>query len=225
MLQGLQATVTTSNGDKFQGIFAGVNREQNRSHVMLKMTRNVTVPQNQAANRLSDVASPFLGNAPDHAMSFDFQDVVDVNVPNVTSIPANPQKTKKGKLHQALNQLLIIVASLSVIAVQPPPNSKPIPISLDIRRSAKSLFNAGSRNLAILPTSRLRVPVAQVDGISLLLMSACSAQSQPGTKTYTPPELTVLLHPTIAKLLKHFVSRAKSSLAMFQTPTCARSVD
>ncbi|KAI5300349.1 hypothetical protein KEM56_002527, partial [Ascosphaera pollenicola] len=92
---GLQATVITSRGDKFQGIFTGVNREQNRSCFMLKMTRNVTAPSNQASNRLSDAASPFLGSAPDHAMSFDFQDIADLQIPNVTAVPANTQKAKK----------------------------------------------------------------------------------------------------------------------------------
>ncbi|KAI5284061.1 hypothetical protein KEM54_001617, partial [Ascosphaera aggregata] len=93
---GLQATVTTKSGEKFMGIFTGVNREQNRSCFMLKLTRNAAPDSLQAtSDRLSDVKSPFLGNAPDHAMTFDFLDIVDLYIPNVTSVPANPRKAKK----------------------------------------------------------------------------------------------------------------------------------
>ena len=36
-------------------------------------------------NGVSDVATPFLGSAPEHIMSFEIKDVIDISVPNVTT--------------------------------------------------------------------------------------------------------------------------------------------
>jgi hypothetical protein len=36
-------------------------------------------------NGVSDAATPFLGSAPEHVMSFDIKDVMDISVPNVTT--------------------------------------------------------------------------------------------------------------------------------------------
>lgn len=52
---------------------------------MLKMAQRASKQDLQRTNGVSDVASPFMGSAPDHSMSFDVKDVVDISVPNVST--------------------------------------------------------------------------------------------------------------------------------------------
>ncbi|KKK21078.1 hypothetical protein P175DRAFT_0473478 [Aspergillus ochraceoroseus IBT 24754] len=82
---GLNTTVTTRNGDKFTGIFSYSSLEPSESTFVLKMVQRQAKPEQQRANGVSEVASPFLGSAPDHSVSFDLKDVVDVSVPNVST--------------------------------------------------------------------------------------------------------------------------------------------
>lgn len=52
---------------------------------MLKMVQRPSKQDIQRSNGVSEVASPFLGSAPDHSMSFDIKDVVDISVANVST--------------------------------------------------------------------------------------------------------------------------------------------
>ncbi|KAI5307754.1 hypothetical protein KEM55_007506, partial [Ascosphaera atra] len=58
------------------------------------MVKNAAAQESTQANGSTD-KSPFLGNAPDHAMTFDFQDIADLHVPNVTSVPVQAQAQRK----------------------------------------------------------------------------------------------------------------------------------
>lgn len=49
------------------------------------MVQRPAKQDHQRANGVSDVVSPFLGTAPDHSMSFDVKDVVDIAVSNVST--------------------------------------------------------------------------------------------------------------------------------------------
>ncbi|KAL4905766.1 hypothetical protein BDW74DRAFT_151978 [Aspergillus multicolor] len=82
---GLNTTVTTKNGDQFTGIFSFSSLESHESTVTLKMAQRQTKQDQQRANGVSDVASPFFGSAPEHSMTFNMNDVLDISVPNVTT--------------------------------------------------------------------------------------------------------------------------------------------
>ncbi|PYI03332.1 putative PAB1 binding protein [Aspergillus sclerotiicarbonarius CBS 121057] len=82
---GLTATITTRNGEKFTGIFSSSSLEPSDSSFVLKMVQRPPKADQNRANGVSEASSPFMGSAPDHSMSFDVKDVVDISVPNVTT--------------------------------------------------------------------------------------------------------------------------------------------
>lgn len=49
------------------------------------MAQRVSQDGQFRANGVSDAATPFLGSAPEHSMSFEIKDVIDISVPNVTT--------------------------------------------------------------------------------------------------------------------------------------------
>ncbi|KAL4930109.1 putative PAB1 binding protein (Pbp1) [Aspergillus undulatus] len=82
---GLTAFVTTRNGEEFTGILSSSSFEPTDSSITLKMTQRQSKHDQHRSNGVSDVASPFLGVAPEHSMTFNLNDVVDIYVPNVTT--------------------------------------------------------------------------------------------------------------------------------------------
>lgn len=56
------------------------------------------------ANGVSDAATPFLGSAPEHIMSFEIKDVIDISVPNVTTAEISA-KEPNGKV-QLLTEVI-----------------------------------------------------------------------------------------------------------------------
>ncbi|KAK9850823.1 hypothetical protein MYU51_011389 [Penicillium brevicompactum] len=82
---GLQTTITTKSGDKYTGIFSSSSLEPNEVSFLLKMVQRASQEGQFRANGVSDVATPFLGSAPEHIMSFEVKDVIDISVPNVTT--------------------------------------------------------------------------------------------------------------------------------------------
>ncbi|OJI97623.1 hypothetical protein ASPVEDRAFT_301831 [Aspergillus versicolor CBS 583.65] len=95
---GLTATVTTRNGDEYSGIFSSSSLESNESSITLKMTQRQSKQDQSRANGVSDVASPFFGSAPEHVMTFNMNDVLDVSVANVTTtdVLAKPNGASTG---------------------------------------------------------------------------------------------------------------------------------
>jgi hypothetical protein len=59
--------------------------EPNELSFLLKMVQRTSQEGQPRANGVSDVATPYIGSAPEHIMSFDIKDVVDIAVPNVTT--------------------------------------------------------------------------------------------------------------------------------------------
>ncbi|PWY81855.1 PAB1 binding protein [Aspergillus heteromorphus CBS 117.55] len=82
---GLTATVTTRSGEKFTGIFSSSALEPSESTFVLKMVQRPSKSEQHRSNGVSEASSPFMGSAPDHSMSFDFKDVADISVPNVST--------------------------------------------------------------------------------------------------------------------------------------------
>ena len=68
---------------------------------MLKMAQRASKQDLQRTNGVSDIASPFMGSAPDHSMSFDVKDVVDISVPNVSTAEVTA-KESNGMLSQII---------------------------------------------------------------------------------------------------------------------------
>ncbi|KAL3480074.1 hypothetical protein BJX99DRAFT_46718 [Aspergillus californicus] len=95
---GLTTTITTRNGDTFTGIFSSSSLEPSETSVTLKMTQRQSKQDQQRANGVSDVASPFIGSAPEHSVTFNVNDVVDVSVMNVTTtdVLAKPNGASAG---------------------------------------------------------------------------------------------------------------------------------
>ncbi|KAL2794201.1 hypothetical protein BJX66DRAFT_304256 [Aspergillus keveii] len=82
---GLAATVTTRNGDEFTGIFSSSSLEPSDSSITLKMTQRQSKQDQNRTNGVSDSTSPFIGSAPEHSVTFNVNDVVDISVLNVTT--------------------------------------------------------------------------------------------------------------------------------------------
>ncbi|KAJ5494588.1 SM domain found in ataxin-2 [Penicillium fimorum] len=82
---GLHTTITTKSGEKFTGIFSSSTMEPNELSFLLKMVQRTSQEGQPRANGVSDVATPYIGPGPEHIMSFDIKDVVDISVPNVTT--------------------------------------------------------------------------------------------------------------------------------------------
>ncbi|CAG8036848.1 unnamed protein product [Penicillium olsonii] len=82
---GLTTTITTKSGDKYTGIFSSSSLEPNDVSFLLKMAQRASQDGQFRTNGVSDAATPFLGSAPEHIMSFEIKDVIDIDVPNVTT--------------------------------------------------------------------------------------------------------------------------------------------
>ncbi|CAI7579023.1 unnamed protein product [Penicillium viridicatum] len=82
---GLHTTITTKTGEKFTGIFSSSTMEPNELSFLLKMVQRTSREGQPRTNGVSDVATPYIGDAPEHTMTFDIKDVADIAVPNVTT--------------------------------------------------------------------------------------------------------------------------------------------
>lgn len=59
--------------------------EPNELSFLLKMVQRTSREGQPRTNGVSDVATPYIGDAPEHTMTFDIKDVADIAVPNVTT--------------------------------------------------------------------------------------------------------------------------------------------
>ncbi|RAK82363.1 putative PAB1 binding protein (Pbp1) [Aspergillus fijiensis CBS 313.89] len=82
---GLTATVTSKTGEKYTGVFSSASLEPNESSFLLKMVQRPNKQEQHRANGVSEASSPFMGSAPDHSMSFDVKDIVDISVSDVST--------------------------------------------------------------------------------------------------------------------------------------------
>ncbi|KAF2461670.1 hypothetical protein BDY21DRAFT_92512 [Lineolata rhizophorae] len=79
---GLTAYVTLADGEQYCGIFSGATLEPYEARYVLKMVKRVPA-EDQKTNGTTE--QPYIGVGEDHVMTFDLQDVVDLEVNNVTS--------------------------------------------------------------------------------------------------------------------------------------------
>ncbi len=83
-LQGLPATITTKNREKFEGVFSGASLEGAESIYMLSMAKKIMSAGDGPVNGVVPESAPaYMGEAPSHRMIFETKDVVDLAVDNV----------------------------------------------------------------------------------------------------------------------------------------------
>lgn len=68
------------------------------------MVQRASKQDQQGTNGVSDGASPFLGSAPSHSMSFDAKEVVDISVANVSpaDVTTKPSNGMQNQLTPSL---------------------------------------------------------------------------------------------------------------------------
>ncbi|MCJ1271313.1 hypothetical protein MMC22_011213 [Lobaria immixta] len=78
---GLPASITVKNGDIFTGIFFGTILEGHESNYLLKMVQQST--SRGETNGVKDVSEDYIGVGDEHAMTFDFKEVIHLAVEGV----------------------------------------------------------------------------------------------------------------------------------------------
>jgi Ataxin 2 SM domain len=94
-LQGLQISISTTSGEKFEGVFVGSNLESGDTNITTKMTKRISVNNDVRVNGITDHSSAFTGSGPDFAMTFEGKDIAEVSLPSLNipeaSKPQNGQ--------------------------------------------------------------------------------------------------------------------------------------
>ena len=72
------------NGETFSGVFFGASLEGNDRGYLLKMVQKTLVSDKGEANGVDETYNDYVGSGEDHAMTFDFKDVVHLAVNGVT---------------------------------------------------------------------------------------------------------------------------------------------
>lgn len=85
-IKGLQISILTTSGEKFEGVFCGSTLESGETNITTKMTKRMTSGNDARANGVRDQSSAFTGSGPDHAMTFEGKDVAEISLPSL-SIP------------------------------------------------------------------------------------------------------------------------------------------
>ncbi|KAI9850032.1 MAG: hypothetical protein M1838_006172 [Thelocarpon superellum] len=90
---GRRASITVSNGNIFTGIFSGASLDAGESAWVLRMTQQTKQKSVHQANGVDDSAPDYIGSGPEHIMSFETKDVIDVAVNGVafTDAPSRGQ--------------------------------------------------------------------------------------------------------------------------------------
>ncbi|KAI9835570.1 MAG: hypothetical protein M1819_002021 [Sarea resinae] len=92
---GLDASITVKNGDKFTGIFSGATLETNETSYVLKMVKKVKAVGKEQANGVTDGSDEYLGTGDSHAMTFEIRDVIDLAVEGA-SLTQTQSKSQNG---------------------------------------------------------------------------------------------------------------------------------
>lgn len=61
------------------------------------MVQNAAQDSQPKSNGVSDSSTPYIGSGPEHVMSFDMKDVVDISVPNVVPAEVSAKEPNGGK--------------------------------------------------------------------------------------------------------------------------------
>jgi len=97
-LQGLPSTITVKNGDRFTGIFSTATLESAEYRYVLKMAKKLASSQNNHINGVTETSEDYIGTGPDHIMTFDTQDVVDLSVNNAR-LDQTSSRVTNGSFH------------------------------------------------------------------------------------------------------------------------------
>jgi hypothetical protein len=77
--QGLSATITLKNSERYSGIFSGALPESSPTRYVLKMTKKHS-SLNKQTNGVSD---EHVGTGPDYSMDFEIANIVDLGLENL----------------------------------------------------------------------------------------------------------------------------------------------
>ena len=84
------------NGDVYSGIYFGASLDTNRPAHMLKMVQQMKSVGKGESNGAHEDSFAYVGAGEDHAMSFDFKDVIDLAFEGVPF--GTPEKIQNGRL-------------------------------------------------------------------------------------------------------------------------------
>ena len=92
--QGTSASVMTTSGDQFSGIFYGAETEGADPAFLLKMVQQLKQGSKNSANGAPDSIGEFVGVGDDFEMTFSFRDITSISVNNVP--PTNKDTLPNG---------------------------------------------------------------------------------------------------------------------------------
>ena len=104
LLQGAKASVTTSNGDIYSGLFSGALPDRSQPEYLLKMVQLVRYGDRAEASGARDPPREYIGVGDEHAMAFKIQDVHDFAVEGILS--NSQDKRPNGSLTTSLFNIL-----------------------------------------------------------------------------------------------------------------------
>ena len=84
------------NGDVYSGIYFGASLDTNRPAHLLKMVQHMKSVGKGESNGAHEDSFAYVGAGEDHAMSFDFKDVIDLAFEGVPF--GTPDKTQNGRI-------------------------------------------------------------------------------------------------------------------------------
>jgi Ataxin 2 SM domain len=93
--KGLQISISTTSGDKFEGVLCRSTLESGDTNITLKMTKRISSANDARVNGVIDQSSAFTGSGPDFSMTFEGKDIAEVSLPSL-NIP-EPSKSQNGK--------------------------------------------------------------------------------------------------------------------------------
>ncbi|ERF76098.1 hypothetical protein EPUS_01431 [Endocarpon pusillum Z07020] len=87
---GLQISVSTTSGDKFEGVLCRSTLEPSDTSITMKMTKKILTGNDTRVNGVAAQSSTFIGSGPDFAMSIEGKEIAEVSLPSL-NIPDTPK--------------------------------------------------------------------------------------------------------------------------------------
>lgn len=88
--QGLQISVSTISGEKFEGVLCRSTLDPSDTSITMKMTKKILTGNDTRVNGVAAQSSNFTGSGPDFAMSFEGKEIAEVSLPSL-NIPDTPK--------------------------------------------------------------------------------------------------------------------------------------
>lgn len=90
MYQGLQVSISTTSGDKFEGVLCRSALEPGDTSITTKMTKKISSGNDTRVNGVAAQSSAFIGSGPDFGMRFEGAEIAEVSLPPL-NIPETPK--------------------------------------------------------------------------------------------------------------------------------------